>query len=799
MKKRLFGFVVFCVLISIIFTIGIAAEKSGYTVDASGNATNIKYTLTDDGILTFEIDASATANVQTTVITNRDPVDGSKANWQVCQTTYKDAVKIIIGDGITEANGFANLKKLTQVEIPTSLVTIGNAAFEMCNALESIYVRGTEPKAGVFDVVNITKFGSCCFDACSKLVTANLNPNLTGDIPWEFIKNAWSFKEITIPEGIANIYDGSFPQTNRFTTLTILGMNTNLQSDKIFEGNQYFPAIKAKAGSKAETFAKTYGFTFIDLDTGVVTEGTKPVYVEKTPDVSGGDSETTTPGTSENGEFDPDKATDYGHLTKMYNGKQIVDTWWAFYEETKTLHFYTNTTGYNETGGLVDCDEEYGKWSEHIPNIEHVVVGDGIGKVTYQALIDHTALKDVKLGKDVWAIDDGAFLGCTSLTTIWKDGGEKIEGRADLSNISTLNSIMSRTAVREVVIQQDIKELNCALSLSVETIYASKITDQLIEYAKNNLHNLVNIKNPSENYEFYVDVDYSLPSCGPRAVFGFDEATGTLTIYGSGVTDDIVNYYGGGSKNSPWFSIKQQIKHVVIGEQITVLGKYAFTQCENLETVSIPNNPNFKILNNAFEKCTNLRSVYRNGTEAIEGTADLSMLSEIPAWTFSYDYLIANVIFGETIGEISKTAFEESVNLSAIYGVPGSKAEEYAEKNSLEFFDISLGQPSAVKCTIPEETSETETSETLAAVEDTTQSEAVSDTEITSGDAESENAENNETDTETEVVFVDRVDTQNGNTDSSNVTLIIIAVVAVVAVAMVIAIIIINKKKKGKK
>ena len=57
-----------------------------------------------------------------------------------------------------------------------------------------------------------------------------------------------------------------------------------------------------------------------------------------------------------------------------------------------------------------------------------------------------------------------------------------------------------------------------------------------------------------------------------------------------------------------------------------VLGKYAFTECKNIETIELPAKDGFVILNAAFEDCYNLKSVYIRGNQPIEGTADVSIL-----------------------------------------------------------------------------------------------------------------------------------------------------------------------------
>ncbi|MBR3966816.1 MAG: leucine-rich repeat protein [Clostridia bacterium] len=709
--KKIFIIFTFCLILSVIFTLSSFALNvgSGYMKGTDGKETNIKWTMASDGLLTFEIDTSATDKVQSTIIPRRDPNDGSIGAWDKCLPTFEGATKVIVGDGITELNGLIFLKNLKQVEIPTSLVTMGAAAFETCIALESIYIRGTEPVIGTFDLSKITKFGDFVFDGCRSASKLILSPDLSGAIPIEFIKGASKITELEIPEGVTKLNNKSLSALSGLKTLVVLGIDTEIASDEVFSGASTYPAIKAKANSKAAEFAKANGYTFIDIDSGETTKGTKPLTGESTGTSSG----TTTPGSSTpeaptSGKFDPEGATLWGHSTRPYNGGLIVDTWWAYYDDTKTLEFVSNTTAYNETGVIGDVDSEYTNWHEYKDVIEHIIVGDNIHKISGGAFQGYSALKDVRIGKTLNQIDPTVFTDCTSLTTIWRNNGERIEGRANLKGIIKIQDAYKNTAFSEIVLSREINELTVALSPSIKTIYAQEITDSLIEYAKANLYNLQSAVDPNILYEYWVYVDPALPSCGGRSVFSFDEATGTLTVQGGGKIDDIVNYYGGGSKNQPWFDIKHSVKHIIIDDKITSIGKYAFCEFSNLETVQIPNSESFEILNATFEKCHKLKSIYRSGNEPIEGTIDIRNVSELHPWTFAYDWLIANIIVSPNISKIGSSTFEENitVNLKGVYGTPGSFAETYAKDNSLDFYDISTNTPEPITCNPPEITSE---------------------------------------------------------------------------------------------
>ncbi len=754
-----------------------ATPGTGYCVNNENKQTNIKWTMEENGVLTFEIDAAATDKVQTTALYGKDPVTGEQNGWNQCLPTFAEAVKIVVGDGITEIAGFSALPKLQEVEIPTSLVKLNQAAFECSRALQSVYIRGTDPIVGLFDFSNIVFFGDYCCDGNSKMTNVILNPNLTGVITKEVFKDN-NLTEIEIPVGVTLIKNNAFMQTYSLKVITILGMETILESDDVFNGNSTCPAIKAKAGSKAAEFAKANGYTFIDLDTGEETKGTKPAPGESSNDGSSG---STTPPSAGLSEFDHDGATVWGHSSGKYNGGDIINTYWAYYQDTKTLEFISATTNYNETGTISDVDKDGQSWSEYKEEIEHIIVGDYIHKISGSAFMNYPALIDVRLGKTVNQIDGNAFTGCANLTTIWRNGQERIEGRVDLRGLQKINNILSGTKVNEVILPRNTASLAVDLPPSIKTIWASNLTPELIEYAKTNLFNLQNINNPEEIHEFWIYVDPTLPACGGRSVFSFDEATGTMTIYGAGKIDDIMNYYGGGSKNQPWFTIRDNVKHIVVSDNITTIGRYAFCEFSNLETIQIPSG-DLEILNAAFEKCHNLKSIYRAGTEPIEGTADLRNVHALNSWTFAYDWLIANVIVSPQVEKIGSSVFEENINLANIYGTPGSFAETYAADNGKTFYDVASNVPQPITCTPPETTAATETE----APEITAAPETVFDTET-------------ETEPVTEApetmpMFVDESDVSGGG--SSSMLPIIIAVVAVVVVAVVVVVIVIVAKKK---
>ena len=89
--------------------------------------------------------------------------------------------------------------------------------------------------------------------------------------------------------------------------------------------------------------------------------------------------------------------------------------------------------------------------------------------------------------------------------------------------------------------------------------------------------------------------------CGDDVYFSFDNATGTLTISGTGAMWDSGDYDG-------WSSYRDDIQTVVIENGVTSIGWEAFSSCTNLTDVTIPNSVE-TIDEEAFSFCGSLASV----------------------------------------------------------------------------------------------------------------------------------------------------------------------------------------------
>lgn len=152
--------------------------------------------------------------------------------------------------------------------------------------------------------------------------------------------------------------------------------------------------------------------------------------------------------------------------------------------------------------------------------------------------------------------------------------------------------------------------------------------------------------------------------CGPSAYWSFDSSTGTLTISGSGAMEDYE--YG---NEFPWMDYRDSIQTIVIGDQITQIGRNAFpwTACSTIQFGKSVRS----IGERAFLECRNLNgdltlpdSVQIVGDRAFAGCTGLtgtltlgSSLQTIGAGAFYDCSFSGNLVIPDSVTSIGRYAF----------------------------------------------------------------------------------------------------------------------------------------------
>ena len=195
--------------------------------------------------------------------------------------------------------------------------------------------------------------------------------------------------------------------------------------------------------------------------------------------------------------------------------------------------------------------------------------------------------------------------------------------------------------------------------------------------------------------------------CGPSAYWSFDSSTGTLTISGSGAMNDYE--YG----DYPWMDYRNSSQTIVIGDQITQIGRYAFTGTA-CSTIKFGKNVR-SIGERAFLECRNLNgdltlpdSVQTIGAGAFQGCEKLSGDLTIPdsvqtigdsAFEFCTG-LNGTLTLGKNLRTIGKKAFSGCAftgSLTIPEGITEIAIGTFSSSRSSGMFTGKLTLPSTLK------------------------------------------------------------------------------------------------------
>ncbi len=327
----------------------------------------------------------------------------------------------------------------------------------------------------------------------------------------------------------------------------------------------------------------------------------------------------------------------------------------------------TGTLTIGGTGQMYDFSIDTSPWFLYRGSILSVYVGSSVTSIGNYAFYDCFALSSVSLPESVCSIGNSTFSNCTSLTTIAIPDPVKSIEESTFEGCLSLFSVFIGSSVSSIE-ESAFKECSSLASfdVSAENASYSSIDGVLFDNDKTTLilfppdkagisyvipdkvktiapfafncctgftsitfpNSITTIELDAFDMIFYSsDYETALApraellagsifnyicgkwvkekefgKCGDNATYEFDFPTGNLSINGSGPID---TYYFG---NSPWFSYKEDILSIDIGDSITSIGYRSFEGLTSIVSIIIPDSVKF-ICASAFEGCTSLVSV----------------------------------------------------------------------------------------------------------------------------------------------------------------------------------------------
>ena len=166
-------------------------------------------------------------------------------------------------------------------------------------------------------------------------------------------------------------------------------------------------------------------------------------------------------------------------------------------------------------------------------------------------------------------------------------------------------------------------------------------------------------------------------TCGDNVTWTYDSSTYTLTISGTG---DMYDYK---YNNRPWESYKNKIKSVVVNDDITKIGDFAFYRLSKVESIIFPENIS-EFGEKVFYGCESLTNIVLPD--------NITLIDES---TFAYCENLTSIIIPDKVTKIGESAFASQSGLQVkrfsknlkIIGV--NKA---FNKNDKLFFIVSLNK-----------------------------------------------------------------------------------------------------------
>lgn len=151
-------------------------------------------------------------------------------------------------------------------------------------------------------------------------------------------------------------------------------------------------------------------------------------------------------------------------------------------------------------------------------------------------------------------------------------------------------------------------------------------------------------------------------TCGDSVTWSYVEATHTLTISGNGLMS---NYKAEDYKHAPWYNYRKEIQTVLINNNVTCIGRYAFYNCTSMTSVTIPNSVT-SIDDYAFYNCSNLASVIiPNNVTSIGRSA------------FEYCGSLESVVIGSSVTSIGDRSFTNAPVKTKIFWLTNTRPDGY--------------------------------------------------------------------------------------------------------------------------
>lgn len=656
----------------------VAQEAAAATEGTAGDT--VTWTLSDDGILTISGSGAM--------------ADYGYFNPAPWKSSNSSVTKIVIEEGVTSIGvyAFTECRNLLEVTIPSTVKSIGQNAFNNCNALSSLALPEGLTSIGEYAfgycnaLTEVTVPGSVkelesrVFYFCQGLMTAVIGEGVT-KLPDYMFYGCGKLEEVTISSTVKEIGKGVFNGAK----LAAVSLPEGLTSigDEAFSGNRYLTAVALPEGLQylgSGAFNSCAKLTEIVIPAGVTEIGSSTFnYCTKLTSVMLSGDVTSI------GDMAFHNCTSLKNINIPATVTAIGEDAFTYCSALKNITLPDGLTSigarafYNAgISGVVTIPDSVTYLGEAAfdwcQQITAVHIGSGITRIPKQAFHYCGKLENVTIPESVTAIGDEAFYSSALKEITIPASVETIDSGvfadcSDLAAIHVAAGNQNYASVDGVLFTADMTQL-LQYPASKETA-SYTIPDTVTSIGDNTFYNCDNLTE--------VTIPGSVKSVGTSAF----QYCGNLAVvtFGEGVEE--IGYSA--------FS-DTALTEAVLPDSLITLGEWSFSDCTALKTVSLGSALE-TFGSSAFSGCAALTEIavaQDNGFFTSDGgvllNKDKTALIQFPAGKTSY-------VIPDTVTSVPAYGFSGCSKLEAIV-IPGSVKclEDSVFSSCTALTDLTLGE-----------------------------------------------------------------------------------------------------------